>query len=76
MTVEGLDRFTQPLLAKGLDEEDVDFLEFANDVLFDFMKQEPSEFVPLGDMHKDWWESINSDLFYTGIICRFLEERC
>ncbi|MAK55870.1 MAG: hypothetical protein CML17_08505 [Pusillimonas sp.] len=67
--IEGLDKFTQHLLANGLDEGDVEFLDFANDVLFDFMKQEPSEFVPLGDMHKEWWNTINSDLFYTGIIC-------
>ena len=61
--IEGLDKFTQHLLANGLDEGDVEFLDFANDVLFDFMKQEPSEFVPLGDMHKEWWNTINSDLF-------------
>lgn len=67
--IEGLEQFTQEFLANGLSEINVEFLEFANDVLKDFMKQEPSKYVPLGKMHSEWWEKINSDYNYAGIIC-------
>ena len=50
--IEGLEQFTQHLLAKGLIQEDLEFIDFANDILTDFMRLEPSEYVPLGEMHK------------------------
>ena len=67
--IEGLDKFTQHLLAKGLLEQDLEFIDFADDVLGDFMRQEPSDFVPLGDMHTEWLDTINSDKKYVGIMC-------
>ena len=67
--IEGLDKFTQHLLAKGLLEQDLEFIDFANDVLKDFMRQEPSDFVPLGEMHDKWFDTINTDKHYIGIMC-------
>ena len=67
--IEDLEKFTQHLLAKGLLEQELDFIDFANDVLGDFMRQEPSEFVPLGNMHNLWYDTINSDKRYVGIMC-------
>ena len=67
--IEGLDDFTQHLLSKGLIEGGIDFMDFVDEVLSDFMKPEPSNHVSLGDMHKEWWDKINSDYNFVGIIC-------
>jgi len=67
--IEGLEQFTQHLLAKGLVQEELEFMDFANAVLTDFMRMEPSEYVPLGDMHQSWYDTINSDKRYVGIMC-------
>jgi hypothetical protein len=48
--IEGLEQFTQHLLAKGLIQEDLEFIDFANDILTDFMRLEPSEYVLIKDM--------------------------
>ena len=68
-SIEGLEQFTQHLLAKGLVQEELEFMDFANAVLTDFMRLEPSEYVPLGDMHQSWYDTINSDKRYVGIMC-------
>lgn len=68
-SIEGLEQFTQHLLAKGLVQEELEFMDFANAVLTDFMRMEPSEYVPLGDMHQSWYDTINSDKRYVGIMC-------
>ena len=68
-TTEGLEQFTQHLLSKGLLEEDLDFIDFADDVLKDFMRQEPSEYVPLGSMHTEWLETLQQNKNYVGIMC-------
>lgn len=68
-SIEGLEQFTQHLLAKGLVQEELEFMDFANAVLTDFMRMEPSEYVPLGDMHQSWYDTINSDKRYIGIMC-------
>ena len=67
--IEGIDKFTQLFLSKGLVEGDVEFMDFANDVLSDFMQAEPSAHVPLAEMHEEWWNQINSNFNYAGIIC-------
>jgi len=67
--IEGLEQFTQHLLSKGLIQEDLEFIDFANDILTDFMRMEPSEYVPLGEMHNSWFDTINSDKRYVGIMC-------
>ena len=67
--IQGLEQFTQHLLAKGLVQEELEFMDFANAVLTDFMRMEPSEYVPLGDMHQSWYDTINSDKRYVGIMC-------
>ena len=43
-SIEGLEQFTQHLLAKGLVQEELEFMDFANAVLTDFMRMEPSEY--------------------------------
>ena len=58
--IEGMDKFTQHFLTKGLLEEDLDFIDFANDALGDFMRQEPSKFVSLGKVHDEWWDMVDS----------------
>ena len=68
-SIKGLEQFTQHLLAKGLVQEELEFMDFANAVLTDFMRLEPSEYVPLGDMHQNWYDTINSDKRYVGIMC-------
>ena len=68
-SIKGLEQFTQHLLAKGLVQEELEFMDFANAVLTDFMRLEPSEYVPLGDMHQSWYDTINSDKRYVGIMC-------
>ena len=68
-SIEGLVLFTQHFLAKGLAEQDLDFMDFASNVLTDFMRQEPSDFVPLGKMHKEWYNTINDNKHYVGIMC-------
>ncbi len=68
-SIEGLEQFTQHLLTKGLLEEDLDFIDFADDVLSDFMRQEPSKYVPLGSMHKEWLQTLKQDKNYVGIMC-------
>jgi len=68
-SIEGLEQFTQHLLAKGLVQEELEFMDFANAVLTDFMRLEPSEYVPLGEMHQSWYDTINSDKRYVGIMC-------
>jgi len=67
--IEGMDKFTQHFLTKGLLEEDLDFIDFANDALGDFMRQEPSKFVSLGKVHNEWWDMVDSGDKYVGIIC-------
>ena len=68
-SIKGLEQFTQHLLAKGLVQEELEFMDFANAVLTDFMRLEPSEYVSLGDMHQSWYDTINSDKRYVGIMC-------
>ena len=68
-SIKGLEQFTQHLLAKGLVQEELEFMDFANAVLTDLMRLEPSEYVPLGDMHQNWYDTINSDKRYVGIMC-------
>ena len=67
--IEGIGKFTQHLLSKGLLEQELEFIDFANDILLDFMKQEPSDYVALGEMHEEWWGRVDSDYNYVGIIC-------
>ena len=67
--IEGIDRFTRCLLTKGLLEDEVDFIEFADDVLEDFMRPEPSEHIPLGKIHTAWWDTVNAGGKYVGIVC-------
>jgi len=63
-----LELFTRELIG-FLDEEGVeDFIDFANEILSDFMRDEPSDFIPLGAHHYEW-DSILHDNENVGIIC-------
>tara|TARA_R110002020_G_scaffold83406_1_gene207577 strand:- start:8619 stop:10082 length:1464 start_codon:yes stop_codon:yes gene_type:complete len=57
-----LDLFNTKIL-NHIQQEQLEFIDFANYVLEDFMDYEPSSFVPLGEMHQEWWEVLNNNTF-------------
>ena len=42
--------------------------EFIDEVMGDFMEQEPGDYIPLGDMHKEWESAFTRQLFVQGVI--------
>ena len=59
------------LVASALDlasEKPLTMGEFAESILQSYMDQEPTDFVPLGDMHREWEELFNKGT-HTAIMC-------
>ena len=55
-------------LVEFIDHGDHDFMEFAYEILEDFMEREPSTFVPLAGFHEEWGNTVQNNT-YTGIVC-------
>ena len=64
---ELIDLFNGSLL-DHIQQEKLPYLDFANEVLEDFMRLEPSKFVPLSPMHEEWFDCIDQNTF-SGILC-------
>jgi hypothetical protein len=62
-----LEMFNGSLL-DHIKQEKLPFLDFANEVLEDFMRLEPSKFHKLAPMHEEWFQTIE-DNTYSGILC-------
>ena len=60
ITESDLDLFNINIL-NHIQQEQLDFIDFANYVLEDFMNYEPSEFIPLGEMHQEWWDVLSGN---------------
>jgi hypothetical protein len=67
MDIDLVNLFNKNLL-DHIEQEDLSYLDFANDVMEDFMRLEPSEYVPLAPMHEKWFETIDQNIF-SGVIC-------
>ena len=67
MDSDFIDTFNRNLLGH-IQQENLPFLAFANDVMEDFMRLEPSEYVPLAPLHEEWFSTIDHNIF-SGIIC-------
>ena len=55
-------------LINNIQQEKLPFIDFANEVLEDFMRMEPSKFAPLAPMHSEWYNVIDQNIF-SGILC-------
>ena len=51
-----------------MNEQPLTLNEFIDEVMSDYMDQEPGTYVPLGDMHDQWEENFNKGEF-ASIIC-------
>ena len=67
ITESDLDLFNINIL-NHIQQEQLDFIDFANYVLEDFMNYEPSEFIPLGEMHQEWWDVLSGNT-YAAVMC-------